>query len=296
MIPGLINVIDIAVSSNKAVFIVDKDGDGIGTLNEWNFTTSTLTEYSEFNTVVMVSGDKDYFLFLLDNGTVWSYGTNTYGQLGHGDKVSRTYPQQIFGLSNIVSIDAGQRHAVAINDLGIVYSWGNNQYGRLGMARTVTESTKPVAISNNCYKDISAGYNQTVAISCNGDLWMWGWHNYVGKDTKGTYVNNYSYAPTQFSTNTSFEAKAGYDNSFLFGSSISAIGGNTAGKLGDNSIIERHAFVTVSNSTYSSNYAVITPPEAPVTVQETSNDSECKPGNGNGDTNHCHSGAPGKSK
>jgi hypothetical protein len=72
--------------------------------------------------------------------------------------------------------------------------------------------------------------------------------------------------------------------------------GNTAGKLGDNSIIERHAFVTVSNSTYSSNYAVITPPEAPVTVQETSNDSECKPGNGNGDTNHCHSGAPGKSK
>lgn len=83
---------------------------------------------------------------LLDDGTVISWGANDEGQLGNGapranvalgtyPKPSAT-PQPVTGLSDIIDIEAGDKHAIALRKDGTVWAWGWRQNGVLGDGET----------------------------------------------------------------------------------------------------------------------------------------------------------------
>lgn len=65
-----------------------------------------------------------------------AWGDNTYGVLGQGNRVSARKPVQVQLLSNIVSIAAGDNHAIALDNFGNVYTWGLNSCGQLGNGNT----------------------------------------------------------------------------------------------------------------------------------------------------------------
>lgn len=46
------------------------------------------------------------------DGTLWSWGANSYGQLGTGDKDSFLLPQKI--LENVAMAEAGESHSLAL--------------------------------------------------------------------------------------------------------------------------------------------------------------------------------------
>ena len=50
-----------------------------------------------------------------DDGFVYSWGNNYYGQLGHGDRTNRSIPTIINGLTKIKKIYCGSFHTMAIN-------------------------------------------------------------------------------------------------------------------------------------------------------------------------------------
>ena len=83
-----------------------------------------------FNIVDVVAAH-EYSVALDSDGNVWTWGSNTYGQLGDGSKVSRTSPILVEGVSDIISISAGWEHTLAMNSSGEVFAWGNNKYGQL---------------------------------------------------------------------------------------------------------------------------------------------------------------------
>jgi len=119
-------------------------------------------------------GGTGFTLALRDDGTVWGWGSNWFGQLGDGtDNNYRFAPAQVPGLSNIRAVAAGGGHSVALRNDGSVWTWGQSYYGELGYGGTRTNTTKPGWVMSNV-KAIAAGSYHTVALRSDGTVWTWG--------------------------------------------------------------------------------------------------------------------------
>ena len=66
-----------------------------------------------------------HVLALKGDGTVWSWGENSAGQLGDGTQTNRYTPAPINGLKNIIQVTAGNRSSLALRDDGTVWRWGS---------------------------------------------------------------------------------------------------------------------------------------------------------------------------
>ena len=63
------------------------------------------------------------------DGTLWSWGLNTDGQLGHNNTISASSPIQIPGSWNFACLTTSSG---ATRTDGTLYTWGYNHYGCLG--------------------------------------------------------------------------------------------------------------------------------------------------------------------
>lgn len=74
----------------------------------------------------------NFTIALKQNGTVWGYGKNDYGQLGNGTTTNSNNPVQVVldenntPLENIVQIASGASHCAVLTKNGEVYTWGLN--------------------------------------------------------------------------------------------------------------------------------------------------------------------------
>jgi alpha-tubulin suppressor-like RCC1 family protein len=71
-----------------------------------------------------------FTLALLDDGTVWSWGDSSVGQLGRTGTADS--PAPIPGLSRIIKIVAGDRYGMALDQDGNLWAWGDNTFGQFG--------------------------------------------------------------------------------------------------------------------------------------------------------------------
>ena len=78
---------------------------------------------------------KDFCLLLTTFGVLYSFGSNQFGQLGHGDTVQRTYPTVVQFFLNmkkkVDQISCGFKHS-ACKSNNKIYTWGCNSNGQLG--------------------------------------------------------------------------------------------------------------------------------------------------------------------
>ena len=68
------------------------------------------------------------FIALKNDGTVWTWGWNEYGQLGDGTTIQRTTPIQVSGLTDVTQIAGGDYHTIAVKNDGTVWTWRWNFY------------------------------------------------------------------------------------------------------------------------------------------------------------------------
>jgi|EP01043_Picozoa_sp_COSAG02_P038128 hypothetical protein len=71
---------------------------------------------------------------------LWTWGSGTQGQLGHGDTISTSLPREVVGLRALVeahgqvtSISAGNEHTALMFDDGALCAFGCGYFGRLGL-------------------------------------------------------------------------------------------------------------------------------------------------------------------
>jgi alpha-tubulin suppressor-like RCC1 family protein len=88
------------------------------------------------------------------DGTLWTWGGNGAGQLGHGDTTDRSSPVQV-GLDTnwrFVAMagyaNSNQGFCIGVKTNGKLYGWGQNDHGQLGLGDTVNRSS-PVLIGNS---------------------------------------------------------------------------------------------------------------------------------------------------
>jgi alpha-tubulin suppressor-like RCC1 family protein len=80
------------------------------------------------------------------DGSVWTWGFNSNGQLGDGTTNSRSIPFQVGGPAGIVSVAAGGAHSFCLAAGTLGWAWGKNSDGQLGIG-SVDERHTPVQIN-----------------------------------------------------------------------------------------------------------------------------------------------------
>jgi len=92
-------------------------------------------------------GGDGHTAVLLQDGTVWAFGSNQAGQLGTGTYSTQSLvPVQVQGLATVLDMTARDFHNQAILSDGTVWSWGSGLSGELGNA-TFSNSPVPVQVT-----------------------------------------------------------------------------------------------------------------------------------------------------
>ena len=91
---------------------------------------------SDMTNVIDFDAGYNYVVALKDDGTVWTWGRNRYGQLGDGTTVN-SMTKICLSLSNIASVTAGSEHTLATETDGSFWRWGYNYSCELGDGTSV---------------------------------------------------------------------------------------------------------------------------------------------------------------
>ena len=142
---------------------------------------------------------------LLEDGTVVAWGANDEGQLGNGPlgasgelgrypKPSVT-PVRVTGLSRIVQIAAGPKHAVALDRDGTVWAWGRRDNGEIGdgepKGSRVLKAIGPIRVPGlEGITQIAADSSHNLALRLDGHVMAWGSNNH-GELGLGTRVTGW---------------------------------------------------------------------------------------------------------
>ena len=189
VVPGLSSMVQVANGANFAIAInASGQAFGWGADDNGKLCTGTTQTYVDspvqitaFNgeDVVGVAAGGNHSVFLLSDGTVWSCGANTNGQLGDGTFTSSTTPVEAMGISGVSEITAGSSFTTALIN-GELWDWGNNGNGELGAGLTSKESDVPVQVLGlNGVVEFGAGGNSgstghQLAVTGDGTIWGWG--------------------------------------------------------------------------------------------------------------------------
>jgi alpha-tubulin suppressor-like RCC1 family protein len=121
------------------------------------------------------------------DGTLWCWGYNGYGQLGDGSTTSRYYPNQVGHDVDWAQVSMGGTFACATKTDGTLWCWGYNGYGQLGLGDTQSTHPRPTRVGAlSTWAQVSAGATHACAVQGDGSLWCWGSNgNGEGGDATG---------------------------------------------------------------------------------------------------------------
>jgi len=143
--------------------------------------------------VSLSNGTLSHAMAVKTDGTLWTWGNNTNGQLGTGNTTTRSSPGTVAGGgSTWCGVAATNYHSAAVKTDGTLWTWGKNQGGSLGDG-TTTQRSSPgtTAGGGNTWCAVSAGYRYMAALKTDGTLWTWGYNN-NGQLGDGTTTNRSS--------------------------------------------------------------------------------------------------------
>ena len=104
-------------------------------------------------TVTNISAGSNHNLVLCSDGTLVTWGNNTYGQLGNGSTTASSVPvlvprTGVLSGKTITAVVAGNSYSLALCTDGSLAAWGYNNSGQLGNNST-TQSTVPVLVNTS---------------------------------------------------------------------------------------------------------------------------------------------------
>jgi alpha-tubulin suppressor-like RCC1 family protein len=126
------------------------------------------------------------------DGTLLTWGNNTFGQLGNGTTNGATLdsdvPVQEAGKATTwAAAAAGDGHTVGRQGNGTIWSWGDNAFGQLGDGSLVARNAPIKVGADTDWAAAAAGSGHSTALKADGTIWSWG-DNTFGQLGDGTSI------------------------------------------------------------------------------------------------------------
>jgi len=183
---------DSAVGALNETFTISEDGDNVTLTFKGNAQVSmiftnisvvgkslTLMREAVANPFIVVSvsvspagTDNTHNLAIREDGTLWAWGDDTFGQLGLS--TGAYTPTQVGTATNWESILAANLYTFAIRKDGTLWAWGYNTGGGLGLGDTTDRDTPTQVGTATNWESVWAGNKSILAIRKDGTLWAWG--------------------------------------------------------------------------------------------------------------------------
>ena len=188
-----------------------------------------------------------------NDGTLWSWGYNNFGQLGQNqgsNNVSRSSPTQVPGTTwKHVSIG---KPAMGVKTDNTLWAWGYNDEGQLGH-NSRTHISSPVQVPGTWATDINSfvsNYLNSMAIKTDGTLWSWG-VNFLGTLGLNQAHEARVSSPVQIpgTTWSKVDATGQCTMALKTDGTIWAMGDNQFGSLGQNSLVKYSSPVQIGDQT-----------------------------------------------
>ena len=190
-------------------------------------------------TVGIAAGDI-HSLILKQDGSVWSSGLNSNGQLGNPSiSYSSDRYQETTISSGATALDAGLAHSIVLTQDGGVWMAGAD----LSVAVKTDEFVFMREI--NGAKAVAAGGGHSLVLAQHGSMWGMGM-NFAGQLGDGTHTNREKFIPVFSSGAKAMAAGHGHSIVLKVDGSVWATGWNKFGQQGDGSTTDdRTIFVQV---------------------------------------------------
>ena len=235
---------------NVSAEVAGLSGNSLETDFIWSFTTATYP---------MLVGGGWHLLALKADGTVWSWGFDSDGQLGlatlgNADVAVPTQvcaPEQVQPctevLDGVIAVAAADEHSLALKRDGTVWAWGVNSEGELGNG-TYEGSTTPVQVIDPADASgfltgvtaIAANYYTSAALKGDGTVWTWGDNvdDKLGHDSEDWHTPNQVLGPggTGFLEDVEAIAMGAFDmHALRSNNTLWGWGNNSYGEIGNGS-------------------------------------------------------------
>jgi alpha-tubulin suppressor-like RCC1 family protein len=205
-----------------------------------------------------IAGGVGYSFGLKSNdGSAWTWGLNTLGQLGQGtDVANRSSPTSVVGAHSFSRIDCGANHALALKSDGTAWAWGQGSNGVLGQGTDIANRSSPASVVGaHSFSRVSGG-SLSAALKADGSAWAWGGDG--GALGQGTTVANRSSPVSVVGGHSFVEISVGsFVAALKADGSVWAWGSGGDGQLGQGtdvanrsspvSVIGAHSFIKISS-------------------------------------------------
>lgn len=165
-----------------------------------------------------------------NNGDLWVWGNNVYGQLGVSLDTGKNAPhgQRLLD-TGVQQVDCGAYNTFWIKN-GTLYGTGYNGSNALGINNSSTTISYAVSIMPGAAKVFAGGISHGFAIKTNGELWGWGDNSYGQIGNGNTVIQP---VPIFLRTGISSVSSGYYHSLFLDNSGkLFGAGYNYYGQLG----------------------------------------------------------------
>jgi hypothetical protein len=202
-----------------------------GTLVEVNFPGLSTK-------IVSVAAGADHNLAVDENGGVWVWGRNSYGQLGKGTRTAaERIPSKLVGVA-ARAVATGFSHSLILETSGKVRGFGRNNCGQTGQSATSSVVLVPTLIAGlNDIQLLAAGTDSSFAIDQAGQLRSWGYNAYgellLGYASPSSSPSLYVPTPSPIATNVFNVAGGGYSTLAVGVQGVIFGGRNDVGQSGN---------------------------------------------------------------
>ena len=162
-------------------------------------TLQQILSNTDGKTPKYISTGYNHAVVLMTDGSVYSAGINTYGQLGlgHSNTFSSLKPMLMNG-NTAKYISTWYNSTLILMTDGTVYGTGLNSSGQLGLGNytlynslQLMTSLTPLLTAGKIVKYISRGYNHSLILMTDGTVYGTG-YNYWGQLGLGNYTEKYN--------------------------------------------------------------------------------------------------------
>lgn len=157
----------------------------LGTGDEETRTTAVKIDALDDVNITGIENGNGVSYAISNTGTLYSWGTNSNGQLGLGDQEERLVPTVVEALENetVVTVSSGTSFTLALTAEGQVWAFGSNTDGQLGSPDALEEdgtparrAVEPVLVDGlpDNITSITADTKTSFAVTEDGRVFGWG--------------------------------------------------------------------------------------------------------------------------